>query len=61
MTVELIHKDPINDNNAIKKIFKNVWEVQDNGNKQLTIKYHNHLCHNYKVEEIESIKIYKDA
>lgn len=58
MTIELLHKE---DGNITKKVFKNVWEVQDNCDDTITIKYHNHLCHRYKTNEIEELKIYKDT
>ena len=58
MTVELIHKV---DDKPIKEIFKNVCEVQDNSDNIITIKFHNHLCHRYKVDEMEELKIYRDT
>lgn len=56
MTIELLHKV---DGNETKKIFKNVWEIQDNCDDAITIKYHNHLCERFDFKDIKELKIYR--
>ena len=37
--------------------FKNVWEVQDNGQSELVIIYPDHSCKRFKENKIESVYI----
>ncbi len=37
--------------------FKNVWEIQDNGQSELVIKHHDHSCKRFKENKIESVYI----
>ena len=37
--------------------FKNVWEIQDNGQAELVIKHHDHACKRFEESMIEAVTI----
>jgi hypothetical protein len=37
--------------------FKNVWEIQDNGQAELVIKHYDYSCKRFKENEISSINV----
>ena len=37
--------------------FKNVWEIQDNGQSELVIIYPDHSCKRFKENKIEAVYI----
>lgn len=43
-----------------KRNIKNIWELQDNDGKTLVVKEHNHLCEQFKFEDIKELKVLKE-